>query len=65
VNGVSIEEVAVGFLMLILGFFAGRKDADNIMHDSHLECFWIGFEQGYQTLKEEIEDEGVDNSTKL
>ena len=67
-QGVSIEEVAVFFLALILGFLTGRRDKSDISHQSHLECFWVGFEHGYQAkTDEEIEEEinGIDNTPLL
>lgn len=67
-QGVTTEEVAVFFVALILGFFTGRRDSNDISHQSHLECFWVGFEHGYQAkTDEEIEEEvnGIDNAPLL
>lgn len=64
---VTVEEMAVFFAALILGFFTGRRDSDDINHQSHLASFWVGFEHGYQARIEEEKDmvEGVDNSPEL
>ena len=63
-SGVSIEEIGVGFLLLVLGYMVGRMDAGDIATDSHNQTFWVGFEEGYKVRKQE-EEEGVDNSTEL
>lgn len=63
-NGVTAEEITVGFLLLVLGFIVGRKDAEGIEDDSHNQTFWVGFEEGYKVATQEKE-KGVDNSTEL
>lgn len=63
-SGVSIEEIGVGFLLLVLGYMVGRKDAEGIEDDSHNMTFWVGFEEGYKVATHESK-EGVDNSTEL
>lgn len=63
-SGVSIEEIGVGFLLLVLGYMVGRKDAEGIEDDSHNKTFWVGFEEGYKVATHESK-EGVDNSTEL
>ena len=45
-SGVTVEEITVGFLLLVLGFIVGRKDAEGIEDDSHNQTFWVGFEEG-------------------
>ena len=66
-QGITVEEMIVFFVALILGFFTGRRDNNDISHQSHLECFWVGFEHGYQARIEEEKDkvEGVDYSPEL
>mgnify|MGYP000043347600 CR=1 FL=1 len=63
-SGVTVEEITVGFLLLVLGFIVGRKDAEGIEDDSHNQTFWVGFEEGYKVATHEKE-KGVDNSTEL
>jgi len=63
-NGVTAEEITVGFLLLVLGYIVGRKDAEGIEDDSHNQTFWVGFEEGYKEATHEKE-KGVDNSTEL
>jgi len=62
--GVTLEEAAVAFLLLIFGYFVGRWDAGDMVHQAHMAVFWVGFENGYDTCKQEIED-SVDNSDSL
>ena len=63
-SGVTIEEMFVGFLLAVIGFIVGRKDAEGIEDDSHNQTFWVGFEEGYKVATHEKE-KGVDNSTEL
>ena len=62
-SGVTLEEITVGFLLMVLGFIVGRKDAEGIADNSHNQTFWVGFEEGYKVAKHE--KESVDNSTEL
>jgi hypothetical protein len=62
-SGVTLEEITVGFLLMVLGFIVGRKDAEGIADNSHNQTFWVGFEEGYKVATHESK-EGVDNSTE-